>query len=251
MFPAARTSGTLDPWRPLCQEIITLSNPIHHFSMKLPRHSPTLAAAGLCLMLAACAPGGRSPSGFLKNYRQLDAGYGTADTLAVYVKPGVDWRQYDSVMIDPVTTVIATPGIGAETTSQLAAYLATALREQAPDGIRVVSSPGPRTMRVRTALTDVIEGADNGKPVTTVHSNPAATLTGKLGSDALAAFISNVCFEGEILDSATGERLSALSDHRMGAKREATADTSWASVRSATNQGAIKLWQRFTTARGG
>ncbi|HSP44154.1 MAG TPA: DUF3313 domain-containing protein [Luteolibacter sp.] len=219
--------------------------------MKLPRHSPILATAGLCLLLAACAPGGRSPSGFLKNYRQLDAGYGTADTVAVYVKPGVDWRQYDSVIIDPVTTVIATPGVGAETKDQLAAYLATALSSQVPEGIRVVSVPGPRTIRVRTALTDVIEGADSGKPATTVHLSPAATLDGKLGSDALASFISNVSFEGEILDSATGERLSALSDHRMGAKREATADTSWASVRSATNQGAAKLWQRFKAARGG
>jgi hypothetical protein len=211
----------------------------------------TLTAAALCVLSAACAPGGRSPSGFLKNYRQLDVGYGTADTVAVYVNPGVDWRKYDSVMLDPVTTVVATTGVSSETKNQLAAYLATALRSQAPESIRVVSMPGPRTIRVRTALTDVIEGADSGKPVTIVHLNPAATLDGKLGSDSLAAFISNVCFEGEILDSTTGERLSALSDHRMGAKREATADTSWASVRSATNQGAIRLWQRFKTARRG
>jgi hypothetical protein len=75
-------------------------------------------------------------------------------------------------------------------------------------------------------------------------------LSGKLGSAELADFISNVSFEGEILDSASGERLSALIDHRIGVKREASPETSWASVRSATNQGAARLWQRFATARG-
>jgi hypothetical protein len=47
----------------------------------------------------------------------------------------------------------------------------------------------------------------------------------------------------------TGERISALCDHRIGAKREASATTTWASVRSATNQGAERLYQRFVAAR--
>jgi hypothetical protein len=96
----------------------------------------------------------------------------------------------------------------------------------------------------------VIEDGKSAPAVTTVHSGPRATLAGKLGSDQLAAFISNVSFEGEILDSSTGERLSALCDHRIGAKREATAATSWEAVRSAANQGASRLWQRFSAARG-
>jgi hypothetical protein len=209
-----------------------------------------LLAAALGLTLSSCTPGGRSPSGFLANYHQLDTGYGTADTLAVYLKPDLDFKKYDSVIIDPVTTVIATPGISTEVKDQLAAYLADALKSNATSGMKIVASPGPTTIRVRTALTDVIEGSPAGKPLTTVHSNPRATLGGKLGSDELAAFISNVSFEGEILDSATGTRLSALSDHRIGAKREATAATTWASVRSATNQGGARLWQRFISARG-
>ncbi len=100
--------------------------------------------------------------------------------------------------------------------------------------------PAPRTIEDRTA----------GTPVTTVHSNPRATLSGNLGSDAVASFVSKLSFEGEIVDSVTGERLSALSDHRLGVKREATATTTWASIRSATNEGAGRLWQRFMTARG-
>ena len=117
--------------------------------------------------------------------------------------------------------------------------------------MKIVDSAGPATIRVRAALTDVMEDSGSGAPITTVHPDPSAKLSGNLGSENLAAFISNISFEGEILDSTTGERLSALSDRRIGAKREAAADTSWAAVRSAANQGAAKLWLRFKAAREG
>lgn len=215
--------------------------PIHHIGM--------IALAGTCFALTSCTPGGRSPSGFLGNYKQMDAGYGTTDAVSAYLKPGVDLKKYDSVIIDPVTTVVSTPGISAEVKDQLAAYLADSMRTQTGGTLKIVSVPGPTTIRWRTALTDVVETRKGGKSVTTVHSSPRVTLTGKLGSDAVAGFISNVSFEGEILDSVSGDRLSALCDHRLGSKREATAATSWAAVRSGANQGAARLWQRFTAAR--
>jgi hypothetical protein len=207
------------------------------------------AMAAIAFVLNSCAPGGRSPSGFLANYRQLDAGYGTTDAVAAYIRPGADLAKYDSVLIEPVTTVVAAPGISAEVKDQLAAYLGAALRTQAAGKLRIASVPGPTTLRVRTALTDVIPGVSAGTPVTTVHTHPQASLTGALGSDAVAAFISNVSFEGELVDSVSGERISALCDHRIGSKREANATTTWASVRSANNQGAERLYQRFLAAR--
>lgn len=218
--------------------------------MKTAHVSGFIVIAGISLMISSCSTGGRSPSGFLSNYSQMDAGYGTADAVSAYLKPGADFKKYDSVMFEPVTTVIATPGISAEVKDQLAAYLSGSLRSQVPATLKVVTSPGLSTLRVRTALTDVIEGNKSAPAVTTVHSSPRAILSGKLGSADLAAFISNVSFEGEVLDSITGERLSALCDHRIGVKREATPATSWESVRSAANQGAVRLWQRFSAARG-
>lgn len=217
--------------------------------MKSIHRIGVIALAGAALAVTSCSPGGRSPSGFLRNYKQLDAGYGTSDAVSAYVNPAANLQKYDSVMIDPVTTVVATPGISAEVKDQLAAYLGESLRSESGGRLKLTSVPGPTTIRVRTALTDVVEGRKAGTPVTTVHSSPRATLTGNLGSDTIAAFITNVSFEGEILDSVTGERLRALCDHRLGTKREATATTSWAAVRSATNQGAARLWQRFTAAK--
>ncbi len=200
-------------------------------------------------MVFSCSTGGRSPSGFLNNYKQLDTGYGTEDAMASFLRPGVDLKKYDSVMFDPVVTVVATSGISAEVKDQLAAYLATSLRTEASGRVKIVNSPGPTTLRIRTALTDVIEGSKSRSAITTVHTNPQSVLSGKLGSKEVAAFVSSVSFEGEMLDSTTGERVSALVDHRIGAKREATADTTWAAVRSATHQGAVRLLKRFDAAR--
>ncbi len=209
-----------------------------------------LATAGTALALSSCATGGKSPSGFLSNYKQMDGGYGTADAVSAYVKPGADLKKYDSVIIDPVTTIVATPGISPQVKDQLAAYLSEALHTQAAGELKTVSGPGPRTLRIRTALTDVIEGQKAGAPVTTPHPGAKATLTGNLGSAEIASFVSRVSFEGEIVDSLTGERLLANIDHRIGKKREASASTSWASARSAIGQGVARLNGRFKTLRG-
>lgn len=203
------------------------------------------AAAGAALTLSSCSTGGKSPSGFLSNYAQLNAGYGTENAVSSYVKPGVDFGKYDSVIIEPVTTVVASPGVSPAVADQLAAYLGGSLNGQMSGGLKIVSAPSPTTLRVRTGLTDVIEGQKAGKPVSTVHLSPKVTLSGNLGSAEIATFVSQVSFEGEVVDSVTGERLVALIDHRLGEKRAATPATSWASVRSAINVGVGKLRDRF------
>ena len=222
--------------------------PIH--PMKPIHQIGVIAMAGVALAVVSCSTGGRSPSGFLAHFSQLDAGYGTEDAVSAYVKPGVDLKKYDSIVIDPVTTVVAAPGMSAAVTNQLAAYMGDAMRTAVAGKLKIVTVPGPTTLRVRVALTDVIVKSHAGTPVTTVHTSPQATLSGNLGSAAVATFISNVSFEGEFVDSVTGERFTALCDHRLGAKRQATAATAWATVRTSANHGAVRLCTRFLTLRG-
>jgi hypothetical protein len=192
----------------------------------------------------------RSPSGFLTHFDQLDAGYGTEDAVASFLNPEMDARAYHSLMIDPVTTVIASTAVSPQVAEQLAADVQNALHAEFKQHIPIVSVPGPGTLRLRAALTDVISGhPEAGTPVTTRHIAPRETLTGKIGDEILASFISKVSFEGELVDSVSGKRLAALVDHRLGKKREATAATSWAAVRSGASMGAKKLAQRFLHAR--
>lgn len=208
------------------------------------------ATASASLAISSCSTGGSSPSGFLSNYKQLDGGYGTENAVSTYVKPGADLKKYDSVIIDPVTTVVASPGIDSKVTAQLAAYLGDALRAQVQGELKIVSVPGPTTLRIRTALTDIVENQEHGTPVTVVHTNPAATLTGALGSAEVATFISKVSFEGEIVASTGGERLLASVDERLGSKRDASAAMPWTEVRTQIKQGVGRLNKRFLTLRG-
>ncbi len=208
-----------------------------------------ISAAGAALALTSCSTGGVSPSGFLSNYKQLDGGYGTANAVSAYVKPGADLKKYDSVIIDPVTTIISTPGIDPKVTDQLAAYLVRALRSESSANLKIVGMPGPTTLRVRAALTDVIEGEKSGAAMTRIHSDARAALTGDLGSDSVAAFVSKVSFEGEIVDSVTGERLLANIDHREGDKRNFTAKTPWIKVRDKVDSGVARLYKNVMKLR--
>jgi hypothetical protein len=201
------------------------------------------------ISLSACATGGKSPSGFLNRYSEMNAGFGVEDAVSAFVKPAVDLKKYDSAIIEPVTTLIAAKEISPQVVEQMAAYLESSIREQVGAELKIVSIASPTTLRVRVALTDVIEGQQAGKPVKTVHLAPRVSLTGTLGSEVVAGFVSRVSFEGEMLDSTTGERLAALMDHRLGKKREASATTTWLGVSSAVNQGAKGLRERFVAAR--
>lgn len=219
--------------------------------MNLITRSCILFTAAAGLAISSCSTtGSSSPSGFLSNYKQLDGGYGTADAVSAYVKPGVDLKKYDSLLIDPVTTIVASPGIDSKVTGQLAAYMTEALRQQSTGKLKVVTVAGPTTLRLRTALTDVIEGQTSGTPVKTIHPAAKATLTGDLGTADIAAFIAKVSFEGEVLDSVSGERLMANVDHRLGNKREVTPKTPWSEIRKQVNQGAARLISRYETLRG-
>jgi hypothetical protein len=210
----------------------------------------SLLLAGSVFTLVSCSTGGdHSPSGFLSNYKQLDAGYGTDNAVSVYVKSGVDLKKYDSVLLDPVVTIVADPKVGAPVKDQLASYVSDSLRKHAAGDFKIVTTPGPKTLRVRAALTDVVEGGNAGTPVTTVHKNPRATLKGPLGPEA-AGFVAKLSFEGEIVDSVTGERLAASTDQRLGAKRDVTATTTWKDVWSGVNQSANRLYGRFLNVRG-
>lgn len=210
----------------------------------------TRPVACLCgLLLVSC--GVKSPSGFLGDFDQLDAGYGTTDAVASYVAPDANLRSYRAMIIDPVTTVIADPEVSPEVSARLAAYTEEALRAEFGQLIPLTSTPGPGVLRMRAGLSDVISGTRIiGKPIITQHNATSASHSGKIGDATVAAFVSKVSFEGELLDSASGKRIAALVDHRYGNKREATAQTSWAAIRSGASMGAKKLATRFKTARG-
>lgn len=207
-----------------------------------------LAVAGMALFSTSCGPGGAtSPSGFLSNYSQLGGGQDPAGGVAAYMNPKADFKDYDSIVLDPVTTIVGSDQVDPRVAEQLASYLGGALRSELGRELKMVGAPGPRTLRVRVALTDVIAGQPAATPVTTVHTQPRAMLQGAVGE--AAGFIGSVSFEGETLDSMTGERLTAVSDQRLGSKREVSASTDWVWVRTLVDESADRLAERLASAQ--
>jgi len=205
-----------------------------------------LGAFGGAVFLSSCASSTKSPSGFLSNYQQLGSGYQTADAVAGYIDPKIDPAKYDSIIIDPVTSILAhSQDVNSAAVEQMAAYLQESLRSELGKKLRIVNTPGPTTARLRVAMTDMVEGAAAGTPATKVFQNPKARLRGAIGSKQTADFISKVSLEGEIVDSVTGRRLLASSDQRFGVKREVTPSTDWRAVKTMIDKAAANFRERL------
>ncbi|MHC4923544.1 MAG: DUF3313 domain-containing protein [Planctomycetota bacterium] len=208
------------------------------------RHFISALSLASVLLTGACSSPDTSPSGFLSNFSQLGGGYDTANSVAGYLSPGADMSRFDSILFDPVVTIIDAEAVDSAVAEQLAAYMHESLRAEFGKKFKLVDTPGATTARVRTALTDIIAGQPATKPVTLAFPQPSGRLSGNLATQNVADFVANVSFEGEVLDSSTGERLVAVSDQRFGVKREATPDTTWETVREMVQEGAVNLRRR-------
>jgi hypothetical protein len=152
-------------------------------------------AALLVVAAAGCssAPHG---SGFLGDTSQLTASPNHPGTWR-WVKPGLDLRSYDKLMIDPVDLRLKSTSVAnslhAESRERYAAEFTEALRGKIAPYYDVVDVPGPNTLRVRLALTDMLIREEG---------------------------IEDSSFEGEMLDAQSGERLSAWLATGAGRPRE-------------------------------
>ena len=100
---------------------------------------------------------------------------------------------------------------------------------EASESIQVVTEPGPGVARIRLALTDLMPakggaGARIGVGVAGMLVVPGGGLV------APAVAVGQAHGEGEIVDSVTGERLSAFVDHTAGRRFFNKGIKSWSDV---------------------
>ncbi len=181
-----------------------------------------LAVLATLVALSACgsAPPAVETSGFLGDYSQLEKGRGDQAQL-VYINPGANFARYDRILLDPVVVwtgeQAATSDASAEDLQALADSLGAALREQLQLEFELVESPGPGTLRLRSALTAVRE--------------------------------SGASIEIEILDAASGERLVAVADARGDADEAGGGKRKWANAHEAFDYWANRARARLAAFR--
>ncbi len=182
----------------------------------------TLLLGTLCV---ACATTTQNrtvgTSGFLDDYSQLKKG-GEDQALMAYVDKSVNFSRYDAVFIDPVRIVRSDDSAMAEIPEEdlkvIADYFYASLNENLSKRYPRVKQPGPSTLRLRVALTDV---SKSNVVMDTMSSfmppMVAVSSITKLATGHTLA-VGSATVEVEILDSVSGKRLAAAVDGQSGTK---------------------------------
>lgn len=194
----------------------------------------------LALFCCGCATTKRArsveTSGFLAEVApKLRAG-GEKEPLLYYRNPGVDWKSYTNILLDPVmlwrgpdSDDKAMPQSDQQRlvdTFQVILY-----NSLAEEGYAMVEKPAPRTMRVQVAVSK-LEKTWTG-PAVFAKVVPQARLLDTLQGFATGkpVFAGEASIEAKILDAETGALLAAGADRRVGGKMlNAESFNSWGDV---------------------
>ncbi len=220
----------------------------------------TIVALGAAVTLAAsgCALTRQTRtveiSGFLGDYSQLREG-GQGEAKLVYVKPGVNWKRYDKILIEPVT--IWTSGsdsaasVPEEDLQLLADYLDESLRHNLGQDYRLVDREEPNTLRLRVAITEakgsrvVVNTVSKIVPQLRVLTTVGGLATGT------QVLVGRAGAEAELLDALTDVRLAAAVDRRAGTKALRGGFGTWADVQRAFDYWSERLRTRLAEFRQG
>lgn len=156
-------------------------------------------------------------SGFLKDYTQLQPIPGRPYAWR-YVKPGVNWKQYDKIFVAPMEVWVNPeadrlgihPGFYTEIDQ---AFKQIVTQEFQSHGYQVVDKPGPGVLVFRSALTGVTPTHQGFEPSDVVPIK-AVINAGRYAAGAEPYYIV-LSAEIEVDDGATGERVYAA----VGARR--------------------------------
>jgi len=174
------------------------------------------ALVGCIGVLSVCTKVQAGNSGFLGDYSGLKKSKDVKGARA-YFNPDKSLKEYDAFIIDPVRIHFA-PGADAtaidpQKTAELAQYFREKLiSELKVGGYIVIDKPGSNTLTVRMAITDL------KKTNKLLNIHPGMKLSGK--------GLGGASFEGEGVDSVTGERIFAVSHSKKGSRKSMKAGLS-------------------------
>lgn len=192
-----------------------------------------------CSLLTGCA--NVSPphaSRFLENYDNL-AVDPNDESLLWWEVNDFDWRDYDKLMIDPITIMFheksKSHAIQPEKLTVLTDSFKTALAKQLGDDYQLTHEAGPGVLRIQAALTDV------------KTSNAALNLT-----TTLIAFVpldmGGASIEVRFLEAETGRLLATGMDQKLGVPTQVSAGfTELGHAKQAINEWVEELHEALKT----
>ncbi len=205
-----------------------------------------------CSVTEQSKPSTVMKTGFLGDYSQLKPG-AKDQALLVYFNQNVNWKQYHSILIEPVQVWDSPDSqVGAQNEQMLSSYYYNALKQDLSKNFKIVYQPGPGVMTLRVALTNATTATPVLRTVSVVV--PQARILNSVYNlaDGSYAFVGSAQSEGEILDSVTGERLAAAVDRRSGGLSVKNAGVwEWGDAKNAMDYWAQRVDQRLVELRSG
>ena len=192
-------------------------------------------------------------SGFLGNYSELEPVPGE-QYLWRYVRPGVNWKEYDKVFVEPMEVWLNPeadhPGIQPELYSRVdRLFKEIVAKEFQSHGYRIADRPGPGVLVFRGALTGVTPMKQGFEP-SDVLPIKAAVNAGKYAFGAEPYYIV-LSGEIEMLDGASRERLLAAVGARRGFQTTTKgSQITWTELKDTFTWVAERWRQQLDRARG-
>jgi hypothetical protein len=195
-------------------------------------------------------------SGFLGDYSLLMRGT-AEEAQEIYINSLTDFKQYTRIIFDPITVYVAEKSalgkLPPEQLQDCVNYLDAAVRDELSPDYEFVDQPGPDTMRLRIALTEIKGAKVVMNTVSTVMPVGLALSSVKKAATGASSAVGVARVEMELQDSMTGERLAAAVDARAGKKITGKFDKfeKYAAIYEAYDYWAKKLQQRLADLRQG
>jgi hypothetical protein len=195
-----------------------------------------------------------SQSGFLTDYSLLkEDPEGLVQWM--YFKDGVNFQAYDKIIMEHATFFFKEDagykGIQTDELSELAQNLHEAFLGTLGRAYSFTNEPGPRTMRVRLAITDLVPGKPVSGTMTTIIPFGLAASFIKKAVTGSHIGMGQVSGEAELVDSQTGEILAAAIDKKVGQKHKVGKTfTTWGQVEAIFNDWAENFSKRLDKRSG-
>ena len=180
----------------------------------------TLGAALLTGCTMTDTPDAKNYSGWMSDYSDLtEVKTPTGGSAMRWISPTFNKGQYNAVIIEN-TGYYPQPQAGSQVSvgvlKEIPAYLKQQLVAQLGTELKVIQKPGPRVMRIRTAITGVDTPIENLKvyeyiPVALIFSG-VTTAMGERDHETV------VFLEGQVTDSQSGEMLAKTVRKGIGEK---------------------------------
>ena len=173
------------------------------------------------------------PSGFLGDYSILQKQEGDAKPELFWADPNTSWKEYDKVLLDPVTMWSGKNekfDLATEDIQYLANNFTRMLNESLAKDYEMVDKPGPDTLRIQVAITKVTkaEVVMNVVTSTFIPTHAVGVLEAYVGIKP--PFTGEAQVELRVMDAATSNVVMESVDRRIGTRHLVGSWESWKAV---------------------